>query len=282
METRLIIASDVHLCHVDWLGRSSADRMEALVRDLKEHYAQHPYETVLFLGDYSLDFWAWDVGGSYVREGVSNTRTFVRDYASRLPVPFRMLPGNHEQYGDVLWQEITGDGRQFYFTLGGYLFICCDTFAGDLDPDRHHDGVYTPVELDFVRKAMVEHPALPVILCAHWFDAEKETEAFRTFLQEEPRVTALFCGHDHLNFCENWGTEADPVPLYHDGAYSYTGAGKTPREQTWGFCEVTLTEEGVEIVYLSPAHTVTLEDGTVYEHPYQEQTRVFCKRRDRK
>lgn len=279
MGTRVIVASDVHLCHVDWYQCPSADRMEYLIEDLKEHHAKRPYEQVLFLGDYSLDFWAWNNGGSFVRDGVSNTRVFVEQYASRLPVPYRMLCGNHEQYGEKAWREITGQGRQFSAVIGGYLFIGCDTFADELDPAYHHDGVYTPVDLDFVRRAMEEYPQLPVILCAHWFDAEKEPPVLDEFLQNEPRITALFCGHDHLNFCETFRNTN--VPLYHDGAYSYIGAGATFETQMWGFCELTLTEEGVETVYISPAHSVITESGERYDHPYTEQHRVFFKRRDK-
>jgi alpha-beta hydrolase superfamily lysophospholipase len=43
----------------------------------------------------------------------------------------------------------------------------CDNYAGELDPDYHHDGVYTPTDLSFVRKAMAEYPDLPVILIGH-------------------------------------------------------------------------------------------------------------------
>ena len=85
MTTKLMVLSDVHLCHKDWYGKSSRERLCEMVENLCEHYRRRPYEKLLFLGDYSLDHWEHEILGSYLREGLCNTEIFVRELASRLP-----------------------------------------------------------------------------------------------------------------------------------------------------------------------------------------------------
>ena len=278
-ETRVIICSDVHLCHIDWYGLSSAERMEKLISDLNSFYEERPYEKVVFLGDYSLDFWGWDIGGSYVREGISNTENFVKQYASRLKVPCHFHPGNHEQYGYDKWLDITGDNRDDSFVVGGYLFIMSDNFSGVLDPDFHTDGEYTPTKLDFVRERMKRYPDLPVILCSHFFDFKKEPDEFFDFIKNEKRITALFCGHDHLCAVTDLDRRADDVCLYHDGHYSYAGGGKSPLELMWGFCEVKLCENGVYVRYIEPESRFEY-DGKSHIYGASEKKYTFFKRRD--
>ena len=276
-EKRMIFCSDVHLCHIDWYGVSSKDRMENMITKLNEYYEEKPYEKIMFLGDYSLDFWAWDICGSYLREGVNNTENFKKYYADRLKAPYHMMAGNHEQYGDEKWEQITGVKRDSSFVAGGYLFIASDNFSGILDPDFHTDGEYSPTKIDFVKSEMEKHPDLPVILCSHFFDKTKEPPEFFEFLKNEKRIVFLICGHDHINTVTDFGED---VKLYHDGHYSYAGGHQSPDKLMWGFCEAVLTDDGVDIRYIEPENELTLENGTPHKHTYREQTHVFFKRRD--
>ena len=278
-QTRVVFCTDVHLCHGQWYGRSSEQRMERMVEQLNHFYEENPYEKLVFLGDYSLDHWKWQIKGSWIERGVSETDRFVKDYASRLKAPYYMLPGNHEQYGEELWHRFTGMSRRDCFVVGGYLFICCDNFAGLLDPVEHSDGVYTPTDLDFVRKAMAQHPDLPVILCAHNFDLDEEPEAFYAFLKEETRITMLICGHDHIVESTDLGEKAGHVHLFHGGHFSYVG-GKRPIEGTmWGFSEAILTDKGIDIRYIEPENDIEISEGA-YHHYYREQCHQFYPRRD--
>jgi len=277
IEKRMIFCSDVHLCHIDWYGMSSKDRMDNMIEKLNEYYAERPYEKIMFLGDYSLDFWAWSIGGSYLREGVNNTENFAKQYASRLKAPYHMMPGNHDLYGDDKWQEMTGVKRDGSFVVGGYLIVASDNYSGILEPDFHSDGEYSPTKLDFVKAEMEKHPDLPVILCSHYFDEEKEPPEFFEFLKNEKRIVFLICGHDHIIGVTDFGED---VKLYHDGHYSYAGGHKSPSELMWGFCEAVLTEEGVDIRYIEPENELTLENGTKCKHKYREQNHIFFKRRD--
>lgn len=134
MRKRILLASDLHHCHLTWYGLSSEERMERLIRDLNEEYRRDPYEVILFLGDYSLDFWEWDTKGCYLNEGRSYTREFVERYCPRLPSPYLMIPGNHEQYGEETWRRITGCSRKGVWTTDGWQFILLDNFSANLDP----------------------------------------------------------------------------------------------------------------------------------------------------
>lgn len=277
--TRILFSSDVHLCHFDWCGRSSEERMDNMIRQMNEYYDEKPYEMVVFLGDYSLDHWKWQIKGSWLEQGINNTERFIREYVSRLKVPSYLMPGNHEQYGDEMWKKMTGGPRQGYFTVGGYLVICCDNYAKELDPDYHHDGVYTVTDLDFVRKVMAQNPQLPVILCGHNFDQDKEPEEFYAFLKEEKRIVLLMCGHDHITEIHDMGEKADHVCVVYDGHYAYPGMKRSVQSTMWGFCDAVLSDEGVDIRYVEPENDIMI-DGAPYHHEYREQNHRFFKRRD--
>ena len=46
----MIFCSDVHLCHIDWYGRSSADRMDNMINQLNEYYDKIPFCNFLING----------------------------------------------------------------------------------------------------------------------------------------------------------------------------------------------------------------------------------------
>ena len=268
MTKRIILMSDVHHCHVTWNGLTSEERMERLVESLNEAYRREPFEQILFLGDYSLDFWAWEIKGCYLSEGRSYTREFVTRYAPRLPAPYIMIPGNHEQYGPKTWREITGFDRQGCYVTDGWLFILLDTFAGDLDPTEHSDGTYTPMDVRYARASMDRYPDHRVVLCAHHFDPAREPEASRELVRDS-RVVCLASGHVHLSdvltLPEDWGGKK----LLRTGQFSYT-AGPDPRVSLPGWREVVLTDDQLISRYVTPAGRYVL-GGEPYEAPWAAQ-----------
>jgi len=251
MASKVIILSDVHLCQGDWHGMQSPERMNKMVDDLNAAYKHEPYDAIFFLGDYSLDFWKYEKSGSYLYQGVSNTQNLMKDYLPRLLCPrYYLIPGNHEQYGHAAWKQITGMDRQFSVYQDGWLFVMLDTFGGDLDPDFDSDGTYTPADVDFIRAEMQKYPDAPVILCAHFFALQRETEAFKALVANEKRIVCLFCGHDHLNRIEA-APELGGKLIIHDGHFSYSGFHDASR-CTWGWTEVRLMEEGIISTYVHP------------------------------
>ncbi|MBQ3927775.1 MAG: discoidin domain-containing protein [Clostridia bacterium] len=255
--TNILMVTDVHLCHLDWYGMSSPDRMEKMIEDLNEYRENYGYKAILFLGDYSLDFWETGILGSWRHKEISNTANFLNDYADNLDCKdWYIIPGNHEQYGYELWKDITGFDRQYYLKIGGYLIFMLDNFHGDLDPDTDNHGVYTPTDLDFIQEVMDENPDMPVILCAHYFDIAKEEAegtGFRDLVCDD-RVVALFCGHDHVRTVQNLGPNYANKIIFHCGQYSYTKS--TITQCPWGWRPVELSEEGITVEYYAPQSTV--------------------------
>lgn len=271
---RIILASDIHDCNGDWYGMKNRDRMECFVRDMNAEYEKNPYDLILFLGDYSLDHWIY--GGSWLSEGVSNTADFVKTVASRMPAPYYMLAGNHEQYGDARWLEITGFHRQFSVEWEGILFLMLDTYAADLDPSGNSDGTYTGIDVSYVRAEMEAHPGLPVILCAHHFE-QGDIRPEEAELLRDPRVVCLFGGHVHESDLIVLPPECGSKTIIRTGNYSYSSC-EPPKDSVWGFRELLLfrEEEGngnpARIVtrYITPANTYSF-DGAEFVKSYGKQ-----------
>lgn len=250
---RILLISDVHNCHKDWYGVTNAERMERFIKHLHEEHARAPYEMILFLGDYSLDFWEWDELGCYVDHQESRTREFVEKYLSRLPAPWYMVAGNHEQYGEEKWREITGCSRQSAVTVGDWLFILLDSFGANLDPGFHSDGTFTPIDVPFVRAQMEKYPDHRVVLCSHHFDWDRETADGRTLLQDE-RIVCLFSGHVHRSRIVDCGCKK----LCWTGNYSYSGE-RNPLDCPWGFREAVLTGASLVTRYITPENEIELD-----------------------
>ncbi|MBQ9802470.1 MAG: metallophosphoesterase [Clostridia bacterium] len=264
---RVLLVSDTHHCHHEWYGVGSEERMERLARHIAEEYERDPFALILFLGDYSLDHWKWQIGGSWVAEKRSYTKEWLDRYADRLPpVPYYLLAGNHEQYGEVLWEQLTGCKRETEVVLGEYLFILWDAYGGELDPDYHHDGVYTPLDVERIRQLMAEHADKRVILCSHHVAIDREQSEQTAALLADPRIVCLFAGHTHRADVR----ELHGKKVIFTGNYSYcdTAVKGDPRPYMWGFRDLYLDDTGILTRYIIPENTVTLngEEVTVPYH----------------
>ena len=274
---RVILMSDIHYCN-NWYGVTPEIKREMLCADLEREYEQDPYEALLLLGDYSLDHWAWNTKGSYLTQGVSDTKRFVDDCLPRMAprgVDIRMIAGNHEQYGEALWQDFTGFKRSDHLVCGSVLFVLLDTFGGDLDPIVHSDGTYIGANVEDIRALMARYPNKKVILCAHWFDMGKEGEAFRSLLSTEERILCLFCGHNHLSRIVSTGEDCGNKPIIYTGHYSYSGE-KNPMHCLNGYRELLITEDGIASKYIVPSHTYTMK-AVKFTTEYAEQDPVEIK-----
>ncbi len=273
--TRIIIASDIHLCHTNWYGVPTAERMERLVKHLNDEYDKEPYETILFLGDYSLDHWNHgDVPGSYLT-GTCNTKNFLDKYASRLKAPYSVLiAGNHEMYGHEKWNEITGYRRRDSVVIGDYLFVVDDTFDTNLDPTCDIDAVFTPLNIEFIRGEMAKYPDKKVILCAHHFAFDRENpEAHELVL--DPRVICMFSGHVHRSSVYTMPDDWNNKLLFRTGNYSYSKE-EPPMLSMWGFRDVYLSDDEVTSRYIVPENTIIYK-GEKITVPYGIQDEATVK-----
>ena len=257
---RILIISDPHYCHFDWYGVPSEERMERLVRHVNEEYEKQPFEMMLMLGDYSLDHWKWQIKGSWLAEGKSYTDLFVKNYVSRLPkVPCYMIAGNHEQYGNEKWKELTGCDRQLYVTLDDFLFIMIDGYGADLDPIEHSDGTYAPMDVEWVKGVMAEHPEKKVVFFSHYFEPSRESDGAKAIIAD-PRVLCVFGGHNHsfsvMMLPEDFGSK----PEIFAGNYSYCGRGKDPDpgENLWGFRDMLIGDGELVTRYIIPENDMVI------------------------
>ena len=236
---KIVILTDIHLCDKLWNRTPCEERMELLQKVMNQEYREHPFDAILCLGDYSLDFWCWETMGSYLNTpSVSNTKNFIDKVLPGLPLRPYLIPGNHEQYGNEKWQEITGFPRQFSLVYGDYVFLMCDTFGGDLDPAEHSDGTYTGLDPVFLREVMEKHPDKQLILCMHDLIPEKESREVMELVGGSGRFLCGFAGHIHQSrtviLPPQWGS----LPLVYCGDFSYTLGSEADALPNWGFQRV--------------------------------------------
>ena len=268
---RIILASDIHLCDFDWYGVKAEDRVQRFIDDIKAEYEKQPFEALLLLGDYSLDHWNYQIMGSYIERGVSNTKRFVDGYLSQLrelPIEIRMIAGNHEMYGEELWHKLTGYHREDVYVTEDWLFILMDTYKGCLDPTEHMDGVYTGADVEFIKKQMAAYPDKKVIICCHYVEPWRDTEEFKALLRDG-RVICLFAGHTHNSEIWHMEEEYGSKKTIFTGQYSELNT-KMLTKVMWGFRELILTDEYIESNYITPANTLTV-NGEGINHSYGKQ-----------
>lgn len=271
---KIILASDLHYCRQNWLGVDPDVRMQKFIDDMRAEYEKEPFEALLLLGDYSLDHWKWQTKGSYLEEGISCTELFVDKYLSQLedlPIEIRMIPGNHEQFGKRLWNKLTGHRREEIYVTGDWLFILMDTYSDGLNPTEHSDGIYTGADVNFIRCAMLSHPGKKVIICSHYIEPWKDTEAFCRILRND-RVKCLFAGHTHRSEIWHMEEKYGSKCVIFTGQYSEPGE-TPPTKSMWGYRRLILTDEYLESCYVTPQNTIVYNGETIV-HPYGEQEAI--------
>ena len=247
---RLVLVTDIHHCHGDWYETQSDDRMNLLCSCLKEAHEQKPFDAIVTLGDYSLDFWKYQVGGSWLwNPPVSYTDDFVKKYVPQMPAPFYMIPGNHEQYGHEDWLRITGKPREYVIVYGDYVLVMLDTFAGELDPKVHSDGCYTGINAELLSAVLEDYPEKKIILCAHDIYLERESEEARRLICESRQILCAFTGHTHrentLLLPDAWRN----LPVFYCGDFSYNLGAR--RQKNWGYRVLEFTARGVSTEYIT-------------------------------
>ena len=274
---RILFATDIHLCHLDFCNLETKQRMEYFTQNIIKEYNENPFEALILLGDYSLDHWAWQTKGSYIEQGLSNTEIFVNEYLSKIKaalpdIKIMMLAGNHEQYGYELWKKITGGySRRDHLLVNNWLFIGFDTYADDLDPTEHSDGTYTDIDPEYALELMNKYPDTNVVLCGHYFKWNDCTDEFKSIIKL-PRVKFAVCGHNH-RFDLVIPDDIDGKTFFFAGDYSYTGDGaeQTPFRPTWGYREFIIEDNYVISRYIMPE--VTVKDKH-YPREYYSQARI--------
>lgn len=278
---RVLLVSDTHLCHIPWYGVSTEERLERLNRQLWEEYREDPYSMILFLGDYSLDFWAYweqsDVDEAFIRTGTCHAGEYLDRFAKKLPVPYWAICGNHEQYTAGQWKAISGFDRQFHVVLDDCVFVLHDSYAADLGPDHDTDGTFTPLDTGYIRGLMERYPGYRFVLCGHHFDPEKESEEGKKLLREK-QIVMLFSGHTHRSSVISLSPECGGKMLAQTGNYSYSSE-KDPADSMWGYRDLRIEGPCFVSRYIVPANTYFMDGQkrTIEKH-IQDTVCVTCDR----
>ena len=254
---RVLIITDFHFCQLEYYSVPRDEKLKRLIEQINEEYKKEPFEFILFLGDYSLDFWQWVTKGTYLTEGKSYTAEFIEKLRPHLPTPYYMIAGNHEQYGEEKWKEITGFSRSGVMSLDDFMFILWDSYGENLDPAEHSDGTYTPIDVEKVRKIMEEHKDKKFFLCSHHF-VPAGTEDEKKLINDS-RVICLFTGHTHksnvLTLPEDYGCKK----LVQCGSWAEVSTDSN--ERCWGVRDVHLYNDKMISRYIVPDNEMWDEDG---------------------
>ncbi len=215
----------------------------------------------MILGDVSLDYWSVRDLGTFLAEGHSSSYEFVCDYLSAVPaeISVLMIPGNHEPYSAEDWKKLTGFDRTGHFVLGKNLFILLDNYAGNLDPQKQEDGVYSVSNVDEIKILMAQYLEHDVYLCAHYFDIDNESESFRTLLRENDRVKCLFAGHTHVSSVIKLGAKWGNKAICQTGHYSNSADRTNSLADFWGFRELLIKDDGASTKYVIAENHVALD-----------------------
>ncbi|MBR4308737.1 MAG: metallophosphoesterase, partial [Oscillospiraceae bacterium] len=259
---RVLLTSDMHYCTSAYYGVKGTDRLQLWVNSVIAEHNKEPIDLIIVNGDMSLDHFYSNgkIAGSYMGDNkVSYTEKFVKEYISQLPseIPVRFVAGNHEQYNSTQWKTITGNERQCSYRIEGNLFILLDNYNSFLEPNVTENSVYTLSDMDFIQSEMAKYPDDKVWLVAHYFDANRESEAFKTLVKENDRIMGLFGGHDHMGDVKNttaWGNR----PYSMCGTFALSGTVTAEHSkgqpQQFGYTEKTLTEAQQESLDLTLAN----------------------------
>jgi UDP-2,3-diacylglucosamine pyrophosphatase LpxH len=266
---RVLLLSDLHYCQEEYGGISRDEKAKRIVDFIRAEHEKFPFSAILFLGDYSLDHWAWKTMGSWLTEGKSYAKQFVQTYLQDLPAPHFFLPGNHEQFGEEKWRELTGCCRSGEMVVGDFLFILWDSYGANLDPIEHSDGTYTPINVQKTRAIMERYPDKKVILCSHFFVPTLSEE--ECALIRDERVVCLCMGHTHYTGVNMLAEEYGCKLVLQTGSWGGTGSsGRFP----WGGRELYLEDGCVTSSYIVPAQTLFQQETHPYTVPAHTQDSV--------
>lgn len=258
MRRRFLIVTDTHYCHeteynqIRYGNITNDEKAARIIAQIEKEYKREPFDMIFFLGDYSLDHWVWHTLGSYLTMGVSYTDLFVKKYMQNLPAPYLMIPGNHEQFGEEKWREITGMGRTSHAVFDDILFILWDSYGANLDPTEHSDGTYTPIDVPYVRGLMNQYRDKKVILMSHHFTPAYTQEEIDLITDE--RVLCLFQGHTHSAEIEILPDEYGNKKNMHSGGWSHLLPDTVV---PWGVRDIVIEDNTLTSSFFVDAFTFT-------------------------
>ena len=156
------------------------------------------------------------ITGDLVDEGRPDEYTMVRDILTALPIPYLVIPGNHDDRARL--REAFSDHG--YLPLRGPLHYCVDDHPVriiGLDstvPGQHH-GHLDKAGLDWLADTLGQKPDKPTVVMLHhpplvsgipYLDEYRyfDESSLRGVVARFGNVEAVLCGHVHRPMVKRW------------------------------------------------------------------------------
>ncbi|MGH8783960.1 MAG: phosphodiesterase [Cupriavidus necator] len=161
------------------------------------------------------------VTGDLVDFGAESEYQFLRQILQRLPMPVRLLPGNHDSRGalrrvfadhDYLFAAGSGEDPVHYSIDAGPLRLV----AFDCTVPGQPGGRVDPAALPWLEAALSADPARPTLLLLHHppfytgighMDEQglANADALEAIVRRHPQVERVLCGHLHRHITRRFG-----------------------------------------------------------------------------
>ncbi|NOV24320.1 phosphodiesterase [Cupriavidus necator] len=161
------------------------------------------------------------VTGDLVDFGAESEYQFLRQILQRLPMPVRLLPGNHDSRGalrrvfadhDYLFATGSGEDPVHYSIEAGPLRLV----AFDCTVPGQPGGRVDPAALPWLEAALSADPDRPALLLLHHppfftgighMDAQglANADALEAVVRRHPQVERVLCGHLHRHITRRFG-----------------------------------------------------------------------------
>ncbi|PVY79812.1 3',5'-cyclic AMP phosphodiesterase CpdA [Cupriavidus alkaliphilus] len=161
------------------------------------------------------------VTGDLVDFGAESEYQFLREILQRLPMPVRLLPGNHDSRGalrqvfadhDYLFATGSGEDPVHYTIDAGPLRLV----AFDCTVPGQPGGRVDPAALPWLEAALSADPDHPTLLLLHHppfftgighMDEQglANADALEAVVRRHPQVERVLCGHLHRHITRRFG-----------------------------------------------------------------------------
>ena len=247
--SRIMFVSDIHFSKDVTHGIDSVTRMNLMVDKLIEEHGENPIDFLVINGDLSLDYRYRATS----REPYNYSKKVVSMFLSKLPFPVYLMAGNHDNYSNQEWINITGQERQYTIDFDDIIIICLDTFKPSINetyPGMEND--YTGIDFDYLAKELEKYKGKKILLVSHYFDESKEPNTVKELINKNYDILGLICGHTHRHNVTTFGNK----PLFFTGTFGYSldgGISNTYlKEQSYGFRDIYVKENGLYSCYIEP------------------------------
>jgi 3',5'-cyclic AMP phosphodiesterase CpdA len=157
------------------------------------------------------------VTGDLADHGAANEYALLREFLDRLPMPYFVIPGNHDRRAPLL--DVFAPSRASS-SPGGFVQYAVDDFplrmiALDTLLEGRDDGSLCDTRLEWLDKTLAIEPERPTLIFMHhppfetgiwWMDSGglNGAVALRHTVARHPQVKRIVCGHVHRPIQTAW------------------------------------------------------------------------------